>query len=1124
MGRLSKRRGAVSVFLLLIFMVTYVFMGLLVDAGRYRMAQTYVENVLDNASDSLLSNYNKLVFDLYGLFSVDLETENQDELEQKIKAAYETYLDEALGIVQIDSSSYTTELANLIFVDNTATVLDASSLYDFEKDSLEVGTGITLADTANVENQIIEYMKFRAPVQLASDMDGFLSKVNEMLTIKDALEIAIEKNEIVDKYENPATGEPLSEEAQTLLKDINSFAKKLYNYSVNPVLELPAEGSAITKSSEENPYRLLEIAETFDEAIKKACNEYEDERSNVENNYCERLYEELSNLRERMKAANEPEIALSQKYMLDDKEETRNFSEINLMRIDNTDLMELAGEVYEEANKRKDSNKNADSYKKFASQYELYRNAYDAGMKTVKGNYGSKINGAREKLVESVVCIENNADSLKKEINELRDRIESTFTRYENYVNELEAAVESHKEEDAVYQQYLTQYGPTIELAKANGAELVKNLDILLNSRENLEQIFGGYPSEESKGGKEKLSDWVGTGADYVIDKIENPESGMDSSQTLVAMINEYRYLDAAQSENLYCNPYKEAVGALFSNMQGDISTLWSRVTYFYDGNYRSDVDVIVDEEVEENDVSSSGIKDLEEQKLADLSAVDSEKIRENPDWVSVAYTYTPAKDTGSMEVELITGKVDKGFMSNVLSRGKNLLCGLEKLLKGARDNLYVDAYVMSMFSNYQEWNTWKSKGTSELKCLNVPYEDGETSYNASFAEVEYIITGAEATLNGDGTASKGVGEKSVEAMRTKLFGTRMMFNTLSILLDEGKVLQAQSLSACAGLLAPLVTVILLAAWAAMESVIDVMVLMGDIPKNCQTETIKSDMEQGVVIYKGSQDWYFSTAGIVKALAGGVLKKLESGVLEKADELIGSLETKTNVLIYDAYTSTQTTMDGIFEEIKIDEAQEITSWGTELTDKLDEVDGFDLASLTTMKDSLDTAKNAFSKADEVADEVKGQLDSTLASAKEQAVIAVSRMSKEASKSVKQGMDSLTAKAKGVINQNIDKIIPVGKVVNGGSNANKVRMNYKDYLYFYLFTMKQSDKVCRIQSVIQANMRVGGQTNFSMERSPVSVWADLECSMRYLFLSNGIVPESMKRDGRLRFKVISAQSY
>ena len=40
--KLSKNRGVISVFLLVIFVVTYVAMGMLVDAARYRMSRTYM--------------------------------------------------------------------------------------------------------------------------------------------------------------------------------------------------------------------------------------------------------------------------------------------------------------------------------------------------------------------------------------------------------------------------------------------------------------------------------------------------------------------------------------------------------------------------------------------------------------------------------------------------------------------------------------------------------------------------------------------------------------------------------------------------------------------------------------------------------------------------------------------------------------------------------------------------------------------------------------------------------------------------------------------------------------------------------------------------------------------------
>ena len=95
-------------------MVTYVFMGLLVDAARYRMAGAYAEAALDQAGDSVLSNYNRLVFDLYGLFAVETKAEDQEAMETKIKELFNHYLEETLGIANVTAKEYETAL-NTIF-------------------------------------------------------------------------------------------------------------------------------------------------------------------------------------------------------------------------------------------------------------------------------------------------------------------------------------------------------------------------------------------------------------------------------------------------------------------------------------------------------------------------------------------------------------------------------------------------------------------------------------------------------------------------------------------------------------------------------------------------------------------------------------------------------------------------------------------------------------------------------------------------------------------------------------------------------------------------------------------------------------------------------------------------
>ena len=226
-------------------------MGMLVDAGRYRIAQTYMESALDNASSSVLSNYNQLVFDLYGLFSVDMELEEGQTMEDAIYEKYNHYLQETLGIAKVDKSQYRTMLPDLIFGTETATYT-TDSLYDFNITKLEAGSTITLADTANVEQQLIEYMKFRAPVELTKEMKGFLGKLKTIVEMKDRVEESLKKEKIKQKYETNKDGKvPLSEQAATLLKDINEFAGDLYNYTLEPHKSLAElEARSVPTSSE----------------------------------------------------------------------------------------------------------------------------------------------------------------------------------------------------------------------------------------------------------------------------------------------------------------------------------------------------------------------------------------------------------------------------------------------------------------------------------------------------------------------------------------------------------------------------------------------------------------------------------------------------------------------------------------------------------------------------------------------------------------------------------------------------------------------------------------------------------------------------------------------------------
>ncbi len=1154
MQKLSRRRGVVSVFLLIIFMVTYVFMGLLVDAARYRMAGAYAEAALDQAGDSVLSNYNRLVFDLYGLFAVETKAEDQEAMETKIKELFNHYLEETLGIANVTAKEYETVL-NTIFAGikgEEAPDSTTKQLYDFEIADICCGTTVTLADTANVESQIIEYMKFRAPVDLIQGMSGFLKKIKALLEVKDLVADAIEKTEIVKKYESGGE-DSLSQKAYALQYDINKYAVKLYNYSVNPTWEVSSFGAADPGQMFDrnavygrNPYSLKILIQEFDEKLHKATDKYEDNLQNMENKYAEKLFELLNLFRTDLKE-DHGEIIVTNNYKKeDDNGQTNNFTEIDFYREELTvtvtitlaeDLYQVLCEMEEEERTEYEDN--------YIEKYKEEKANYESGglREEIENELRGAYKTAHSELVTDFENIEANASGLYEEAQSLRDRLDNVIRQYDSYIGELQAKLDEGGENKK------TVYAPEIELAKGNAGELLKNLDLLLNSRLYLNRIGYGDSGE-------RLSHYISRVADDVISKREDyyisnkepaPEEKRNiylSQKPLEGMVGlgTQFYKDGIASKDLYLNPYTEAVGDLLLQQQGDLCTLYSHASYFQTCHYKKDVDVNTGKRLSENKVNTDSAADKvgkEEGDDTGKKKLDNEDMLKDADYLkylTVNYQYSAYPENPDTELEVsVNGKADLNTMLNILKVGEQLIAKLEELLKGARDNLYIDVYVMSMLPNYYDYlqiNAGKEAGD-----VSAAFQKEYEEYNASYASVEYVITGAGARKgqvfgNGvkagsDGDAGTGFGELSVRDMRARLFGTRMLFNCISMFADSAKYYQASSLSAWAGPFAPLVTIVLMVAWAAAESVLDVLVLLGE------GVGPKLDKDGQVALLKQGKDWFFSIEGAVSTVVGEVIDGVAEGAKNKVEDLTKTLETKLNGMIYDTYSKAQGTVSQTLNAIKGTWVDGIKEWTEEVDGNISNAEILNGAAVDgngqewqQLQNGLSEAKQAVkqvtSEAGQIFDKAQQGVDQALMQGKEYVVTAVGRASEEIIEKANSAIDKAGKTAGKFLADNLNKVIPTGEVVNSGRA--KVKMGYKDYLYFYLFFMDNGMKVKRIQSVLQANMWVGGHKEFLMETSPVSVWADLECTIKYFFLSNGLVPEKMRRDGRLRLKVISGQTY
>lgn len=1132
MEKLSKNRGAISVFLLILFVVTYVAMGMLVDAARYRMSRTYAEAALDMATESILANYDNALFEIYGLFGADIRTEGKT-VEEALKEIYTNYLNSLFGTLSIEDDSDTTELANLLadslFEDNGKHYLTTSQMYRFEIDRLDAGTSITLASTENVESQIIEYMKFRAPVEIVGELageGGFLQKLQNLLGFKDRIAAAVEAAKISEEFEQSGA----IDEAKKLLEEINAFANRLYDFSSKRGMPYAQLSDKRPDMREKDAYLVGHAYQDFDRGLDYAQETYENSCTDINKEF----YENIRTLLKEAQDACTEEIILDRTYKKKGSmlEETNRFKEIDLDKVEggqvDGQLEELADNVHKKlGTAANETDKTV--YAEFDEKYEILYIERDGRLKEAETLRNEEFRTQVNVLVNCFKNWENSAKLLYEEAVRLEKAIIELEEKYKGHIQELESGLARHKDDE----NYKTVYLPKLELAKANAGEIVKNLDLITGCQECLKEW-----SEGTYEGDGTALDSLGAVAGFVVQARQDPKKGnLGNYTSLSKRLPDMK--NGTLPDGLSSTIYDESAMALSSTVNGYLAEVYDAAFYFQANDYREDIDVKdeikdnIKNSQEEGKKAAENINNAEEKNGKKKKDVDAELIKKNPEWL----TAIENQKKGESKEEDVSEFRFNGSVAAVMQIGLNLFDKIGNFLEGLRDNLYVDAYAMTHFPNYAEHYAKEGSESSELV---KKYGD----YCASRAEVEYIIAGK------SGTYGAGFGYQNVNTVQGKLFCIRMLFNSLAIFTDSAKIQQAMVFASAFGPFALGVMIALLGLWAAAESALDVVKLLegGSVP-----------------VFKQGGDWEFSVGGLYKKgvgiLVGAAAGKAEEIAGEYLNTAIDGMAGSLNRMIYEAYTNADggiSLQDMVWEglgmiDTEAANAQEsVLEYGNTLCENIKGLTDDEGQSLVgdVLQAGVSKAFQEYEKGireiggtigkytEELKDEVSKIEDNILN------MRAVSRLANEVKVKARQTLGTLSEnlgdKAAEAISQNLSKVIPVGKVQNTGTTDQSMMFSYTDYLWFFLVIMNQETKVQRIQEMVQVNIRyyyatqkeVGNPVEyFALKDIPVAVWADMDYSIGLFFLSNGIVPEQFRikdKDGnalhRLKNKVISAQSY
>ncbi|GAQ19901.1 hypothetical protein OPHB3_3886 [Oceanobacillus picturae] len=191
-------KGAVSIYLIIITLLLFLFNAVLIDYARILVAERQTEQAAKVALRSTMSSYNQGLQDK-GLFAFDGDQGQSTELFKKVFAKnLEPGDGEGFKFVDVqpEESEITTEL------------------------NLERG----LSNKDILEYQILEDMKYKAPIEIGEAiLENFLSISDEMEKASVYVDVIGEIEEDVEERENKLDeAKKLIEEAKDILDGINS--------------------------------------------------------------------------------------------------------------------------------------------------------------------------------------------------------------------------------------------------------------------------------------------------------------------------------------------------------------------------------------------------------------------------------------------------------------------------------------------------------------------------------------------------------------------------------------------------------------------------------------------------------------------------------------------------------------------------------------------------------------------------------------------------------------------------------------------------------------------------------------------------------------------------------------
>lgn len=885
-------QGSISIFLVIILVPVISVAGLIVDASRYQLAQSEVSAAADLTMNSALADYDTVLKEVYGLFA--MSQNNPEALQANLKQYFMKMLVNA-GAAEDEAAVESSELLRDIVNIGSGEEADASNLLQMTIGDVSISgvEGSSLANPDVLKNQIVEFNKFRAPMNAAySVLDGMkaISKVHQQSkVIEDSAKVDEAFQDLNEACKDLWDKAKKYEEEQGSNSDQlhypDHYGDRTYEDCYRQTIVPAAVKSAmlesgdisISKSGNEGARTGYTMNFGVDMELKTlvmkdskgnsmyvwtaARNGSKDEL----NAECEALYKCFNDwgngVAEKLaRALNQDFRNLSladQTTYIDTYEQYMSYV-YRMWRIESAYISKLSSDEAKEYKESNDFQKKQDVYEEASERADtmnLFRNdvraELDEASNLVNGireDYNYKINlyGTLDGYLSECISAANGIKNEIEKVNKKNEEFKTSLDKYgvdDAFAAKMKSAYEANKETvDADSLQEFIDWCNTLKSVLGSMKDYLQSFSVFgkkLSQYSNIDQIVDRFDYCTANGSGDSIRTVLSNGA--------ASKSGNEVVDIVLGNGNfAHGSLNADNSNMSLSNTaFYQYLKATFSGGQDSDGSEETRDSIVQSGKDST-----------EGSTSSEGLGGDSISSMIGNSGGGSEQV-------------------GSIDAGGIKSDGFSSVLSNMSDITGSLTSGIEKALTGGRDNFYVLDYALNMFS----WYTQEAEVAKEAQEKGGEAEPIETAtgvpINASNnkiykAEVEYILYG------------KDTAKQNVDSALTQIFALRFVCNSVYALtnseIDAMTLTPALAIQAASGGVIPykVPQVVMELALAMAESAVD----MNDMTQG-----------EGVPLFKSETTWRMSVYGGIDVAKDLAIEAAERTIDSASGNLKGALNS-----------------------------------------------------------------------------------------------------------------------------------------------------------------------------------------------------------------------------------------